>query len=69
MAIRVETLKRFVSALDGMIASMGQQQILYGLSPKEREALDKLKDARLRMVEELDVAQPGWKLPWQEGRA
>lgn len=56
MAVRVETLKRFISALDGMIAAIGQQQILYGLTDKERQALDHLKDARLRMIEEIDTA-------------
>ncbi len=52
--MKTETLKTFVGQLDGMIAAITQAVVLGGRTRKEREACDLLKDARLKLIEELE---------------
>lgn len=57
-------IEQIIFKLDAMIATFAQSVIL-GPKPteKEREAIELLKDARLKFVEELEArGTSGWKL-------
>ena len=48
-----ETIEKFIRQLDGMIAALEQAVVIGGRSQKEGEACDLLKDARLKLVEDI----------------
>ena len=52
--MKTETLEKFIGQLDGMIAAITQAVVLGGRTKKEREACELLKDARLKLIEELE---------------
>ena len=63
--MRKETIEKFIGQLDGMIAAFGQAVVLGGRTVKEDQAYELLKDARLRLVEDMETRygddwMPGW---------
>jgi hypothetical protein len=62
--MKKETIEKFIGQLDGMIAAF-EQAVVFGRNAKEREACELLKDARLKLVEDMEQRygnnwQPGW---------
>jgi hypothetical protein len=49
-----EIIKQFVRQLDGIIAALDQAVVIGGRSTREGEACDRLKDARLNLIEEIE---------------
>jgi hypothetical protein len=63
--MRKETIEKVIGQLDGMIAAFGQAVVIGGRNKKETEAYELLKDARLKLVEDMeqrygDNWMPGW---------
>lgn len=63
--MKKEIIEKFIGQLDGMIASFEQAVVIGGRTRKEREAYELLKDARLKLVEDMEARygddwQPGW---------
>lgn len=64
-AMRKEVIEKVIGQLDGMIAVFGQAVVIGGRNTKESEACELLKDARLKLVEDMEARygddwQPGW---------
>jgi hypothetical protein len=62
--MKKETIEQFIGQLDGMIAAF-EQAVVFGRNEKERDACELLKDARLKLVEDMEQRygnnwQPGW---------
>jgi len=53
--VKQETIEQFILKLDGMIAALQQALVIGGRSRREREACELLKDARLKLLEELEA--------------
>lgn len=51
-------LQRLLAKLDGMIATLDQAIVLGGRTQKEREAYELLKDARFKLLEDLEARSP-----------
>ena len=49
-----QTLEAFIAKLDGMIATFDQAVVIGGRTKKESAAADFLRDARLKILEDLD---------------
>lgn len=63
--MKKEVIETFIGQLDGMIAAFGQAVVIGGRNDKETEAYELLKDARLKLVEDMEARygddwQPGW---------
>ncbi len=63
--MKKEAIEKFIGQLDGMIAAFGQAVVIGGRNKKETEAYELLKDARLKLVEDMeqrygDNWMPGW---------
>jgi hypothetical protein len=58
MSMERKYLQRFITQLNGMIATLDQAIVLGGRTQKEREACELLKDARLRLLEDLETRGP-----------
>jgi hypothetical protein len=63
--MKKETIEKVIGQLDGMIAAFGQAVVIGGRNKKETEAYELLKDARLKLVEDMeqrygDNWMPGW---------
>ena len=60
-----ETIEKFIGQLDGMIAAFGQAVVIGGRNKKETEGYELLKEARLKLVEDMEARYgndwvPGW---------
>jgi hypothetical protein len=53
--MKKETIETFVRQLDGMITALQQAVVIGGRTQKEGEACELLKDARLKLVEDLET--------------
>jgi hypothetical protein len=51
----IETIETMIQQLSEMIATLQQATVIGGRSQKEREACELLKDARLKLIEELEA--------------
>ena len=61
--MKTEYLETCINQLDGMIATFQQAVVIGGRSQKERDACELLKQARLKIVEELERrGARGWRL-------
>lgn len=61
--MKTNYLEQCLSQLDGMIATFQQAVVIGGRSRKESEACELLKQARLKIVEELEQRGEGeWRL-------
>ena len=49
----IETIETMIQQLSEMIATLQQATVIGGRLQKEREACELLKDARLKLIEEL----------------
>lgn len=51
----IETIETMIQQLSEMIATLQQATVIGGCSQKEREACELLKDASLKLIEELEA--------------
>lgn len=53
--MKKEIIEQFIGQLNGMIAALQQSAALGGYTTKQREACELLKDARLKLIEDLEA--------------
>jgi hypothetical protein len=56
--MKTEPLNDFIHTLDAMIAAL-DAGIVFGRTAKEREACELLKDARIKLIEEVEARKGG----------
>jgi hypothetical protein len=56
--VKRETIDQFIGTLDEMIAALQQAVVIGGRSHKESEACELLKDARLKLIEDMEARLP-----------
>ncbi len=59
-------LEKCIGQLDGMIATIQQAVVIGGRSERESEACDLLKDARLKLLEEIDFQEEHLNDGWSD---